>query len=221
MRACSTENRSQVLHQEKKMVRIDRTRLEVMRLVPRSSLVILRVNQEGPDAGDVGSAVSPRESILEKGSTQSSTLFPYVDRKTGQEHYRDRVPWQALADPKRRLGMFDAARGQAVIPHDPAAPAHDVGARAASLLIDEGEPLQEMIQRRLSALERVDEVMRRKRLDRREGRRHVTQARSSRPSIWPSGAFPRPAGRAQPETPAIARHRAETGAGSPACPLQR
>ena len=105
-------------------------------------------------------AMSAARSVLESASLRSALpnprpLFSCVDRKPGQEHHRYRVPWQALADPNRCPGMFDGAHDQTVIPHDPEAPAHDIRARAAGFLIDEGEPLEEVIQGRLSAVERL------------------------------------------------------------------
>ena len=79
-----------------------------------------------------------------------------VHGEPGQDHDRHRVARQPLHHSRRRGFRIDATNGQAVKADHHVTLAADIGLRAVGLLIDERVALQELIQRGLTAVERID-----------------------------------------------------------------
>ena len=86
------------------------------------------------------------QCVHHEGLAQASFLAGQVDRETGTEHHRDRVPGQPLADAERCGGMFDCSRRKAVVGVHRRSPADDMGPGAVGLLVRQRETLQKAIE---------------------------------------------------------------------------
>ena len=65
----------QILHQQEQMIRVGRTRLEIKVLVEGLHFVVLCVDQEGADAGNVRRLGSAQERILENSGRSTRCSF--------------------------------------------------------------------------------------------------------------------------------------------------
>src|SRR5690606_28347596 len=129
---------------------------EVEFFVPGAGLVVLGVDDEGADAGDVGGLGGPEQRILEKCPSEATSLLRLVDGETREKHDGDRVPRLPLSYTAGGIRMFDRTDRQAVIADDTAAaPARDVGLGAAGFLVRQRKSLQEPVEGLLAAVERL------------------------------------------------------------------
>lgn len=138
------------------MVRISRAGLEFPGFVPLPCRIILGMDQQAANAGDVGGLRGAQQRILEQSLAQTFTLMLLVHGEPGQNHDRHRVARQPLHHSRRRGLRIDTADGKAVEADHPVTLAADIGLRAVGLLVDERVALQELVQRGLATIERID-----------------------------------------------------------------
>lgn len=132
--------------------------VEVEVLVEAPRLIVLRVNEDGSDAGDVGGLQSSGQGVVQERRAQAPALGGVIDGEAGKQHDWNGVAGQAFCYPGRRLGMSDSANGEAVVADYPTIGDGDIGLRAACRLVVEGEAAKVAIEVFVPTVERIDEV---------------------------------------------------------------
>ena len=151
------------------MLGIGRARLKVQAQIPLPGLIILGVDQQGANAGNIGGLDSSKEGIFEESPAKPSPLLVAVDCKAGKQHDGNGVIGEALPDAVGCVGASDGADTQAVIPHNLfGAPTNDIGFRAACLLVYQREPFQKLVKWLFATVKFVEKMSRRKIFNRSE-----------------------------------------------------
>jgi hypothetical protein len=122
--------------------------LEVSQIA-RSIAKVLRLNEELTELHASTEASSRR---LDEARAKPGALMRTVNRKTCQDHHRDRMTSQPFCNPPRCCRRFHAPHRQAVKTSHFAPLAADVRLGAVRLLIKQGVALQKLIKRRLAAI---------------------------------------------------------------------
>ena len=97
--------------------------------------------------------------ILEQGGADAATLPRGADRHAGQEHDRDRMTSQPLAQPPGSIVEGDLPDDQGIIADDRLPGQDDISLGVAGLLVHQGEPREEPVQLLTPAIEAVDGVV--------------------------------------------------------------
>ena len=108
--------------------------------------------------GNVRRLRSAQQRIFEKRFAKPNALVLKVHCKSGQNHYRHRVLWDAFGHTRCRIGWLNAANGQAVETNDCAVIATHVGLRVVGFLVDERKALQKLVQFALATIKGLNGV---------------------------------------------------------------
>ena len=104
-------------------------------LIEASGLLILGMNGEGADAGNLSRLQGALHRILQQRLSYSLAVPVAIDRKTRQQHDWHRMARQSLGEPFRRFLAGDVADGERVIADDSITHEADIGLSRARLLI--------------------------------------------------------------------------------------
>ena len=85
---------------------------------PPPGLVVLGMNNDRADTGNIGSLKSSGKSIVQQGHAQPFPFGPVVDSQPGEQHYRDRMAGQTFHHSRGCLRMGNRTDCQAVIADD-------------------------------------------------------------------------------------------------------
>ncbi len=88
-----------VFDQQVKVESVRRRRNESEMLIEPAGVLVLGVDRQGADAGDVGGLECPQHRILEQTSTDPSALRSATDREPREQHDRHGMAGQALGQP--------------------------------------------------------------------------------------------------------------------------
>ena len=114
------------------------------------------MDKQGAHTGVLGHGVHAHERILKQGGAKLDALNTLINRKTGQDHDRYRVRHVA-ADGAARLLVRDGSGGQRVIPqHALIGIDNDERATGPVEMVGQCAAFEPIIQRRLSAVERIE-----------------------------------------------------------------
>ena len=124
------------------------------------------MDEQRSDPGDFRCLQRARQRITKQGSSKARLMVVFVDRQTAQHHHRDGIR-PIAAQGARSIDMAQRTRRKAVVADNGIAHADDISAGHTARLIASGAPFQPVIERRLAAFKRIDNVVVRKRLRRR------------------------------------------------------
>lgn len=151
------------------MIRIRRALFEIEIQIPLSCFVILGMNEQRPDAGNLGSLCCAQKRVFEKCFTEPLLLFGRYNCEPREDHDRNRMVCETFSNAIRNRCVFDRADAEAVISYDLIGSAtDDIGLRATGLLVRQGKAFEKLVEWKLSTLKRFKQMMRRKLFDRSE-----------------------------------------------------
>jgi len=123
------------------------------------------VNEKRGNTGDFSCLQRARERVTQQRSSEPGLMVIFVNRQTTQHHYRDGV--RPVASQRAgSFGMRERTRRKAAVADNSFAHADDVSAGRTTGLIARGTSLQPIVGRRLPAIERINDMVVRKRLRR-------------------------------------------------------
>ena len=149
---------SQILEQHEQVVRISGRLDKVEPVIERARLIILRVHGEGANTRDVGGLQRSEHRVFQQTGPQTLAVMAGGHRQPGEQHHRYRMPWQAFAQPGRRVRVLHLRDDQCVVAHDDVVRESHVGLGRARRLAVQGMANEERVERRLAAIERIDGV---------------------------------------------------------------
>ena len=150
------------------MVGISGAGLKFQRLVPSARLIVLRVDEKGPNARDFSRRNGSEQGVLHERPANALSLLCPVDSQAGKQHNRNRMPGEPLADSVWRCGVFHRSGRKAVVGDHNGFSANDIGSGAIGPLTNKGESLQKAIKQFLAAVESGNIVRFVKRFDWRQ-----------------------------------------------------
>jgi hypothetical protein len=134
-----------------------RDEIELFVILPR--LIVLGVNRQSADAGDICRLQGAQNGVAEKSAADALPLPIFVNSETSQQHDRNRMLCQTFAKPFRCVGIFQLARCQAVITNHCVVDQADIGLRGTRTLILKGVFDEPAIEVRLAAIECIKNVL--------------------------------------------------------------
>ena len=87
-------------------------------LIEAPSLVVLGMNNDRANTGNIGSLKSSGKSIMQQRHSQSFPFGPVVDSESGEQHHGNRVTGQTFHHSDGRLRVGNGSHCQAVISDD-------------------------------------------------------------------------------------------------------
>ena len=84
------------------------------------------MDQDGTTADKVGDLHRPQKRVLQQRRPESFPLLGPVNGQVGDQDDWDRIIPQPFVDPRWGLVFPNGARGESVVPDDPAAPVRDI-----------------------------------------------------------------------------------------------
>lgn len=111
------------------------------------------MNDNGPDTYDISRLESAQQGVPEQSGTEPLPLPIKINGKSGQQHDRDRVAREALAEAFRCIFVNHLTNSQAVEPDDLALREGDIACRPSRLLVSQCETVEESIQAVLATME--------------------------------------------------------------------
>lgn len=137
---------SQIFDQQVKVIRVGRAWIKIEMLIEPPSLVVLGMNNDRADTGNIGSLKRSGKSIMQQGRSQSFPFGPVVDSESGEQHHRNRVAGQSFHHSGGRLRVGNGSHCQAVIADDLFVSQRNIGLRAAGRLAVQGKTGNETIE---------------------------------------------------------------------------
>ncbi len=125
-------------------------------LIESPGLVVLRVNRERPDAGNICSLKGAEHCIFEKTGAESLPLPGDRDRETGEQHDRHWMTSQAFGQALGSVVIFDLADHKRVVADDLIIRQGNISLGGVCLLILKCIPRQEEVKSFTPALKCVD-----------------------------------------------------------------
>ena len=156
---------SQIFDQQVQVVRVGRAWIKIEMLIEAPGLVVLGMNNDRADTGNLGSLKSSGKGIMQQGRSQSFPFGPVVDGEPGEQHHRNRVAGQTFHHSGGRLGVSNGSHCQAVIADDLFVSQRDIGLRAAGRLVVQGKTGNETIEIIMATVKILDQVSATKLLD--------------------------------------------------------
>src|SRR6516165_5998568 len=132
---------------------------EIEALVEGPCLIILGVDGEGAEAGDLGRRERSGERALQETGPDPFSRPGAGDREAREDHQGNRMPGDALAQPRRRILMVHVPERQCVKADHLVLRESQIGLRAAGKLALQREADQEAVQRFLAAIESLDAMI--------------------------------------------------------------
>ena len=108
--------------------------------------------------GNIRRLCSAQQRIFEQCSAQPCALVLKVHGKSGQNHHRHGVLWNAFDHTRCRIGRLHTTNRQAVEANDRARMAAHVGLGTVGLLVDERKALQKLVQCALATVKGLNSV---------------------------------------------------------------
>lgn len=142
------------------MIRIGRTGFKFPGRVPPLRRIVLGMDQQAANAGDVGGLSRTQQRILQQSLTETLALMRLVYCEPSQDHHGYRAARQPFHHSGGRRLRIDAAEREAVESHHLVALAANVCLYAVSFLADERVTLQELVKRGIPTIEGVRLIQR-------------------------------------------------------------
>ena len=155
----SRNDAAHVLEQNKQMHRIDRGRNEIEVFIETSGILILCMNREGTNSGNIGGLQGTLHGVSKQCLADSLTLPTSIHPQTGEEHDRYRMPRETLGQPAWRLFLGHLTHSKSVKADDGIIDNADVGLRSSCLLVLPGMAQKIPIQVVVAAIEALDWVV--------------------------------------------------------------
>ena len=99
---------------------MDGRRFEAKALIKPARPIVLGVDKNRADTGDLGGLKCPQNGIFQQTPTDLFPLMTNIDGQSGQDHHRNGMPSQPLPDACGRGGVIHRPHRQAVIADNPA-----------------------------------------------------------------------------------------------------
>ncbi len=115
-------------------------------LVEGPSVVVTRMNEQGPNANVVGNPDGSTNRVDEEAAAESSVPFRLVDRETSEEETRQLSWGTALGEVLWSRSFFNARSCERVIANNPSSPCCHEHPSVPGLVVDPGIPTQPIIQ---------------------------------------------------------------------------
>ena len=135
------------------MKRINWRGIEIKVPIGLASRIVDCMNQDGPDANNIGRLLDSLKRIKKKSFSESSALFPCIHGKTSQQHNPDGMVRETFGDSVRALVLVDRSRRESVITHHTIFPERNVSPCGVGLLIRPGKFPQPFRQSWIAAIE--------------------------------------------------------------------
>ncbi len=126
--------------------------------VPLSGRLVLGVHQQCTNPGNVRRLCSAQQRIFKQCFAKPCALVLKVHSKSGQNHHRHGVLWNAFGYTRCRMRWLNAAHRQTVETKDRARMAAHVSLCTVGFLVDKRKALQKLIQRALATIKGLDGV---------------------------------------------------------------
>ena len=151
---------------------MDERRFEAKVLIKTARSVVLCVDKNRTDTGDVGRLKRPQNGIFQQTATDLFPLITDIHDQSGQDNHRNGMPSQPLPDACGCGGMIHRPHRQAVIADNPAflLMANDKGPNCIGPLILKCIASQPIVEQGMAAVETVAVMFFRKRRRGRIGR---------------------------------------------------
>ena len=147
-----------VLHEKEQVERIGWAGFKLPIEVPQPSGLILGMYQQCTNPGNIRRLCSAQQRIFEQCSAQPCALVLKVHSKSGQNHHRHGVLWNAFDHTRCRIGRLHTTNRQAVEANDRARMAAHVGLGTVGFLVDERKALQKLVQCALATVKGLNSV---------------------------------------------------------------
>jgi hypothetical protein len=149
---------AKVLQQTEEVIRVARQGAEAEMFVERTCFVILGVNSERANAGDVRGLQCSLHGVLEHAGAEALALPGYRARKTGEEHDGNRVTGEALGQTLRSRVILDLPDDQRIVAGDSIVAERDICLRSSCLLVLERVTNEKAVESFPATIESIDLV---------------------------------------------------------------
>lgn len=149
------------MEQKGQLQRISGERLEAVFLVEAPGPLVLGVDDNGTQTGDVGGLERAQQSIAQQMLAYSAPLELLRNGQAGQNHHGHRVLGQTFPRAFGGVGVFDRTVGEGVVAGYLAGVGdRHVGPGALALLALPSEPIEKTVEFAAAAIKRGDRVIR-------------------------------------------------------------
>jgi len=140
------------------MERVARKRREAEVFVKRPGFIVLGVNRERTNTGDIRGLQRSLHRVLEQPRPKAFALPRCRDGQPGEEHDRNGITGEALDEAFGRCGIFDLADDKRVVTGDNIIGEGNVGLGSACLLVLERITRKKPVEGFPAAIEFIDVV---------------------------------------------------------------
>src|SRR5579859_98572 len=141
------------------MVGVGRRGRKIKPLVKGACFVVLGMDDERVDAGDLGGLQGAQHGVLQKARAQLLAVTFSADRKADQQHERNGMAREALGQAWRPIVVIRLADGETVEADDRIVLQRHIAGRSSGLLALQSVARQETVQGILAAVETVNRVI--------------------------------------------------------------